>query len=58
VFEEEPRLAPGLVDLKNIVLTPHMASATEDARYAMAEIVAKNILGVFSGKLATNEVKV
>jgi glyoxylate reductase len=57
VFEEEPRLAPGLADLKNVVLTPHMASATEDARYAMAEIVAKNILAVFSGKPAPNEVK-
>ncbi|MCH7828292.1 D-glycerate dehydrogenase [Patescibacteria group bacterium] len=46
VFENEPKLAPGLIKLKNVVLTPHIASATEETRDAMAELAAKNIIMV------------
>lgn len=49
VFEFEPKLAEGLKDLPNVVLTPHIASATEEARSAMSEIAAKNIIAVLSG---------
>jgi glyoxylate reductase len=44
VFEEEPKLAPGLAKLGNVVLSPHLGSATKEARGAMAEMAAKNII--------------
>jgi len=50
VFEYEPKVAPGLDKLDNVVLTPHMASATIEARSAMSEMAAKNIDDVLSGK--------
>ncbi len=50
VFEDEPVLAPGLVDLPNVVLVPHIASATEDTRLQMGEIVSRNVLAVLSGR--------
>lgn len=50
VFENEPQLAPGLADLPNVVITPHTASATEEARAAMSELAAKNVLAVLSGQ--------
>ena len=36
VYEEEPKMAPGLAELPNTVLTPHTASATEETRSAMS----------------------
>ncbi|MEK7650260.1 MAG: D-glycerate dehydrogenase [Patescibacteria group bacterium] len=56
VFENEPKLAAGLADLPNVVITPHTASATEEARAAMSELVAKNILAVLKGEKALSEV--
>ncbi len=50
VYEHEPKLSKGLNKLKNVVLTPHTASATIEARQAMSEIAAKNILGVLFKK--------
>jgi|TARA_Y100000310_G_scaffold63585_1_gene59057 glyoxylate reductase len=57
VFEDEPKLAPGLTDLKNVVITPHIASATEETRGKMAEIASKNIIDFFDGKTPDNVVK-
>ena len=57
VFENEPKLADGLKDLSNVVLTPHTASATLEARITMATIVAKNIIEVLEGKEAINPVE-
>lgn len=54
VFEEEPKLAPGLSDLENVIITPHIASATEGAREAMAVMAAENLLAYFSGKIPPN----
>ncbi|MBS3169211.1 D-glycerate dehydrogenase [Candidatus Woesearchaeota archaeon] len=54
VYEFEPNLSPGLNKLSNVVLTPHTASATWEARQAMSEIAAKNILAVLTGKKAPN----
>lgn len=50
VFEFEPKLAPGLNKLDNVVLTPHIASATMEARSAMAEMAVENLLAVLEGR--------
>lgn len=48
VYENEPALNPGLLDLKNVVLSPHIASASEPTRKAMANTAAKNCIAVFT----------
>ncbi|PIT91365.1 D-glycerate dehydrogenase [Candidatus Kaiserbacteria bacterium CG10_big_fil_rev_8_21_14_0_10_49_17] len=50
VFEDEPKLSPGLAALENVVLTPHIASATEETRGKMAEIAAQAIIDVLEGR--------
>ncbi len=57
VFEREPALEDGLSELPNVVITPHTASASETARRAMAEVAAKNIIAVLSGKAPFNPVQ-
>ncbi|MDR5732489.1 D-glycerate dehydrogenase [Caballeronia sp. LZ025] len=44
VFEGEPNLHPGFLALENVVLTPHIASATEATRRAMANLAADNLI--------------
>jgi gluconate 2-dehydrogenase len=44
VFEGEPALHPGFLDLKNVVLTPHIASSTVATRLAMAHLAADNLI--------------
>jgi len=58
VYEHEPQLTPGLADLPNIVMTPHTASATHEARGAMSRIAAENIIAALEGKQPPNLVKV
>ena len=50
VFECEPKLSPGLAELDNVMLTPHIASSTVEAREDMAVKAAKNILAAVKGK--------
>jgi glyoxylate reductase len=50
VFEEEPKIHPGLRPLKNVVLAPHIASASFDTRLAMASLAVRNCLAVLEGK--------
>ncbi|HEX7021533.1 MAG TPA: D-glycerate dehydrogenase [Trueperaceae bacterium] len=50
VFENEPSLTPGLAELPNVVLAPHLGSATRQARDGMARICAASILAVFRGE--------
>ncbi len=57
VFEKEPELMPGLVNLDNVILTPHTASATEGTRNKMAEMAANNVIAVFAGETPPNLVK-
>lgn len=57
VFEFEPKVAAGLDKLDNVILTPHIASATEETRSAMSELAAKNIIAALSGKKPPNLVK-
>lgn len=49
VYENEPKMASGLAELPNTVLTPHTASATVETRSAMSDLAAKNIIAVLSG---------
>jgi glyoxylate reductase len=44
VFETEPRVHPGLLELDNVVLTPHLGSATIDTRIAIADCIASAVL--------------
>lgn len=50
VFEAEPRVHPGLLDLDSVVLVPHLGSATRETRTAMAELAVRNVLAVLSGQ--------
>ena len=50
VFEHEPAVHPSLIGLENIVLTPHLGSATRETRTAMADLAARNVIAVLSGK--------
>jgi len=56
VFENEPDLAAGLKELSNVVLTPHVASATRETRSKMSELAADNIIAVLAGKEAITPV--
>ena len=50
VYENEPMLNKELLKLKNVVLLPHIGSATFEARTKMAELCAKNLINVLKGK--------
>ena len=54
VYEKEPRLAPGLAKLENVVLLPHIGSATTDTRGQMAVVAAKNAVMMLRGKRPRN----
>lgn len=51
VYEREPEVHPGLLALENAVLAPHIASATVEARTAMAMLAVDNLLAVLEGRL-------
>ena len=50
VFEFEPKVAPGLDKLDNVVLTPHIASATIETRSAMADLAVDALIDFFNRK--------
>jgi len=49
VFEDEPEMKTGLVELDNVVIVPHIASATRWTREGMATLAASNVAGILSG---------
>lgn len=49
VFEDEPAMKPGLVDLENVVIVPHIASATSWTRQGMATLAAANVAAILQG---------
>lgn len=51
VYEREPEIHPDLLPLENVVLAPHLGSATTDTRTAMADLAARNVVAVLSGEL-------
>jgi glyoxylate reductase len=54
VYEDEPRPAPGLAELENAVLLPHIGSATHAAREAMGRLCADAVIAELSGRAAPN----
>ncbi len=54
VFENEPKLNPAFLELKNVVLVPHIGSSTEATRRAMAMTAAKNLVAALRGERPPN----
>jgi glyoxylate reductase len=49
VYEDEPRVHPDLSQFENVLLTPHLGSATRETRTAMIELAVRNVLAVLGG---------
>jgi lactate dehydrogenase-like 2-hydroxyacid dehydrogenase len=56
VYEKEPDVHPGLMSLENVVLAPHLGSATSETRIAMGDLAARNALAVLAGEPALTPV--
>ena len=56
VLEFEPRPVKGLAELPNVIITPHIASATEEARQDMAILSTQNIINILEGGVPANMV--
>ena len=56
VFEEEPKAHPGLAELPNVVMVPHIGSATTETRRRMAMMAAANVVEVLGGGRPLNPV--
>ena len=54
VFEREPAVAPALLEMNNVVLTPHLGSAVVETREALANALADNILALIEGRRPPN----
>ena len=54
VYENEPKFLPEFLSLKNVVLSPHIASASEPTRKAMAMTAAKNCVAALRGETPPN----
>jgi glyoxylate reductase len=56
VYEREPAIHPGLLDLPNVTLLPHVGSATRETRTRMAMLAARNVHAVLTGSPPLNPV--
>jgi gluconate 2-dehydrogenase len=54
VFENEPKFDPGFLELKNVVLAPHIASSSRATRHRMAMLAAQNLVAALTGKTPPN----
>jgi glyoxylate reductase len=50
VYENEPAAHPALLQLENVLLVPHLASATTETRTAMANLAVDNVAAVLAGR--------
>ena len=50
VFEDEPKMKPGLAECKNAIIVPHLGSATIETRSKMAEIASQNLINALQGR--------
>jgi glyoxylate reductase len=50
VYEREPEVLPALLQFENVVLAPHLGSATRETRTAMADLAVRNVLAVLAGR--------
>jgi glyoxylate reductase len=50
VFENEPRINPKLLKFQNVIVIPHLGSATHEARDGMAILAVKNVINVLKSK--------
>ena len=57
VFEREPEVDPGLLELENVVVVPHLGSATIETRTAMAMLAAENAIAVVRGETPPTPVR-
>jgi glyoxylate reductase len=56
VYENEPKLNKEFYNLKNVILLPHIGSATKEARDRMTILAAQNVISVLKGKPAITPV--
>jgi len=54
VYENEPVVSPELIDMDNVVLLPHIGSATRETRAAMANLAVSSLIEAFSGQQPSN----
>ena len=54
VFENDPQIYPVLLEMKNVIVAPHIASATAEARLRTAALAAENLLAFFAGRRPPN----
>ena len=50
VYEKEPEIHPGLMSLENVLLIPHLASATTETRTAMADLAVSNVIAILNAQ--------
>jgi glyoxylate reductase len=56
VFEHEPKVHPALLTRKDVILTPHIASASVETRTKMAVMAANNVVALFEGRRPANAI--
>ena len=56
VYEDEPTVSPQLLQMPNVVLLPHIGSATTETRAAMATLAVENVIDLFSGRTPRNAI--
>jgi glyoxylate reductase len=57
VYEREPEISAPLLEMSNVVLLPHIGSATLETRTAMAMLAVENAIDVLSGRAPRSEVR-